>query len=84
MRSCGRFWSVRPAKVLFVAVAGTQLLATLITVYGLFMTPIGWKWALIVRAYALIWFLIEDQVKLAAYRVFEWNHSGLLKRTSLI
>ena len=39
------------------AVVGTQLLATLIAVYGVFMTPIGWKWALLVWGYALAWFL---------------------------
>jgi H+-transporting ATPase len=40
-RTRGPFWSTRPAPVLFAAVLGTQVLATLIAVYGLFMTPIG-------------------------------------------
>jgi len=51
-------------------VFGTQLLATLIAVYGVFMIPIGWHSALLVWGYALIWFLINDRVKLAAYSVF--------------
>ena len=29
-----------------MAVLGTQIMATLIAVYGVFMTPIGWGWAL--------------------------------------
>jgi len=47
-------------------VIGTQLLATLITVYGVSMSPIGWFWAGAVWVYCLAWFFIEDEVKLAA------------------
>jgi H+-transporting ATPase len=65
------FWSIRPALVLWVAVLGTQIVATLIAVYGLFMTPLGWAWALFVWGYALAWFLVNDRVKLLAYRVFD-------------
>jgi H+-transporting ATPase len=44
-RTRGPFWSIKPAKILWMAVLGTQTIATLIAVYGLFMTPLGWKWA---------------------------------------
>ena len=70
-RTRGPFWSIRPARVLWVAVLGTQLLATLIAVSGLFMTPLGWGWALFVWAYALVWFLFNDRVKLLAYRILD-------------
>ena len=70
-RTRGPFWSIRPARILLVAVVGTQMLATLIAVYGLFMTPLGWGWALFVWGYALAWFLVNDRVKLLAYRVFD-------------
>jgi len=69
-RTRGPFWSTRPAPVLMLAVFGTQALATLIAVYGVFMTPLGWGWALFVWAYALVWFLVSDRIKLFAYRVF--------------
>src|SRR5690606_32613656 len=63
------FWSSpAPAPVLLGAVVGTQVLATVIAVYGFFMTPLGWAWAGLVWVYALVWFLAEDRVKLAAYR----------------
>ena len=39
-------------------------LATLIAVYGVFMTPLGWGWAGFVWVYALAWFLVNDRVKL--------------------
>jgi H+-transporting ATPase len=70
-RTRGPFWSIRPAKILWLAVLGTQIIATLIAVYGLFMTPLGWGWALFVWGYALAWFLVNDRVKLLAYRIFD-------------
>ena len=70
-RTRGPFWSIRPARILWMAVLGTQTLATLIAVYGVFMTPLGWGWALFVWGYALAWFLVNDRVKLLAYRIFD-------------
>jgi H+-transporting ATPase len=70
-RTRGPFWSIRPARILWVAVLGTQIIATLIAVYGLFMSPLGWRWAGFVWVYALAWFLVNDRVKLLAYRVFD-------------
>lgn len=79
-RTRGPFWSRKPAPILLGAVAGTQLVATLITVYGLFMTPIGWGWAAVVWVYALVWFLINDRIKIAAYRMIDQGHLGWLGR----
>ena len=71
-RTRGPFWSIRPARILWMAVLGTQALATLIAVYGvLLMTPLGWGWALFVWGYAMAWFLVTDPVKLLAYRVLD-------------
>jgi len=70
-RTRGPFWSIRPAKILWMAVLGTQIVATLIAVYGLLMTPLGWGWAGFVWIYALVWALISDRVKLLAYRILD-------------
>ncbi len=70
-RTRGPFWSIRPARILWIAVLGTQGLATLIAVYGLFMTPLGWGWAAFVWAYAILWFLISDRIKLLTYRILD-------------
>jgi len=75
-RTRGPFWSIRPARILLAAVVGTQIVATLIAVYGLFMTPLGWGWALFVWGYALVWFLMSDRLKLLAYRIFDSAQSG--------
>jgi H+-transporting ATPase len=65
------FWSIRPARVLWLAVLGTQILATVIAVSGVFMTPLGWRYAALVWGYALAWFLVTDRVKLLAYRILD-------------
>jgi H+-transporting ATPase len=70
-RTRGPFWSIRPARILWIAVLGTQILATLIAVYGFLMTPLGWSWALFVWGYALVWFLLNDRLKLLAYRILD-------------
>jgi len=82
-RTRGPFWSIRPALILWVAVLGTQIVATLIAVYGLFMTPLGWGWALFVWGYALAWFLLNDRLKLLAYRVFDPTAEPLLAKKSV-
>ncbi|QDT88781.1 plasma-membrane proton-efflux P-type ATPase [Gimesia algae] len=79
-RTRGPFWTIRPARILWVAVLGTQILATLIAVYGVFMAPLGWDWALFVWGYALAWFLVNDRVKLLAYRVFDPTAAPLLAK----
>jgi len=70
-RTRGPFWSIPPARILWMAVLGTQIIATLIAVYGFLMPPLGWKWAGFVWAYALIWALVSDQVKLLAYQILD-------------
>jgi H+-transporting ATPase len=79
-RTRGPFWSIRPAKILWIAVLGTQIIATLIAVYGLFMTPLGWKWAGFVWAYAIAWALVNDRIKLLAYRIFDPTKASIIAR----
>jgi H+-transporting ATPase len=83
-RTRGPFWSIKPAKVLLIATGSAQALATLITVYGLAVTPIGWGWAGFVWGYAIVWFLITDRVKLLAYKIFSREHSGWFTREARV
>ena len=58
-----------PSLALFGTAEITQVGATLIAIYGVFiMTPIGWSLALIVWGYALVAFLISDQIKVRLFR----------------
>jgi H+-transporting ATPase len=70
-RTRGSFWSIRPARILLLAVLGTQALATGIAVFGIFMTPLGWRYAALVWGYALLWFVATDRVKLLGYRFLD-------------
>ncbi len=79
-RTRGPFWSTKPAEPLFLAIITTQLIATLIVVYGIILPPIGWKLALFVWGHALSWFVFNDLVKLGAYKIFE---QGLLGKRHL-
>ena len=64
-----------------MAVLGTQIVATLTAVYGFgLMEPLGWKWAGFVWVYALSWFLVNDRVKLLAYRIFDPTQAPLLAK----
>ncbi len=77
-RTRRNFWTHKPSRALLLAVLITQAVATLISVYGLFMTPIGWKAAGMVWAYCLIWFLIEDYSKIFVYNIIEEEKLMLL------
>ncbi|HUA81839.1 MAG TPA: plasma-membrane proton-efflux P-type ATPase [Dyella sp.] len=71
-RTKGWFWQrPYPAPLLLGATFGTEILGTLIAVYGVLITPIGWKYALAVWGYALVWFVFNDQVKMWTYRVLQ-------------
>jgi len=68
-RTSGWFWQKPyPAPLLLGATFGTEILGTLIAVYGVFVTPVGWQYALWMWAYALGWFLLNDVIKLGVYR----------------
>jgi H+-transporting ATPase len=58
-----------PAPILMGATIGTMIIGTLIAVYGVFMEPIGWTYAGLIWAYALAWFVFNDCLKVAVYRM---------------
>jgi H+-transporting ATPase len=79
-RTRGPFWSMRPAPVLLFAVLGAQLVATFVAVYGVLMPALGWQWALAVWGYALAWLLVNDRVKILAYRILDPQQSVLSRK----
>lgn len=64
-RSKKAFWKVRPSKQLFVALVSTMIAGYAMTAFGLGLTSIGNTVALFVVAYAFMWFLVEDILRLA-------------------
>jgi H+-transporting ATPase len=79
-RTRGPFWSIRPAPALWWSAIVSKVLATVAAVYGWFMTGIGWKWAALIWGYALVWFVVNDRLKLAAYRIFDPRQAALLTK----
>lgn len=64
------FWKKPyPSWLLFGATFSTRILGTLIAVYGLFITPIGWEYAMWIWVYALVWFVFNDVVKVVTYQI---------------
>jgi len=59
-----------PALRLFGTTEATQVLGTLIAVYGLFVTPIGWQAALLVWAYCLLWLPAEGALAMLVRRLY--------------
>lgn len=67
-RTRRRFWSRPvPATLLLGTIIGAQIVATIIAVTGFEMAPIPWTLVGLVWGWSLIWFLVEDQVKMGAY-----------------
>jgi H+-transporting ATPase len=70
------FWSrPLPAGVLFWTTETTQLVGTLLAVYGVFMKPLGWNLAVFVWIWALAFFVINDFIKIYFYKRFEKKRS---------
>jgi H+-transporting ATPase len=63
------FWErPLPSLALFGTAEITQVAATLIAIFGIFMVPIGWMLALIVWGYAFAFFVINDLIKVWLFR----------------
>ena len=60
-----------PSWKLVVPCEATQLLGTLVVVYGWFMAPTGWPLALMVWAYTLVSFMIASATKIGTYRLLK-------------
>jgi len=65
------FKQPRPSFILWSASLLSAVAGTIIAVYGFdLMTPIGWEWAGFMWAYAAVWFLFNDAVKVAVLRFY--------------
>ena len=69
-RNIGTIWDRPwPSWKLVVTTETTQVLGTLAAVYGWFVTPIGWGYALGIWGYALAWFLVNSYAKIQVYHL---------------
>lgn len=70
-RTRGPFWSIEPSAVMFWSAVSTKVLATLVAVYGWFITPISWNLAMFVWGYAIVAFFITDFLKVRMYSLLD-------------
>jgi hypothetical protein len=71
-RNKGAVWErPSPSWKLVVPAEASQLLGTLVVVYGLFMAPTGWSLALMVWAYTLVSFFVASATKIDVYRFLD-------------
>lgn len=81
-RTRSYFWTIKPSGALFWSAVVTKLLATFVAVYGFYISPIGWKMAGFIWAYAIVAFVITDLIKVQVYKVLD--HKGMaMKREDL-
>ncbi len=79
-RNKGAIWERPwPSLKLIIACELTQLIGTLVVVYGLLMAPAGWELALFVWAYALVSFMLASAVKMGTYRLLDHRSGGHMR-----
>lgn len=72
-----------PAPILLAAILTTQLIAALFVGFGIYLTPIPWKYIGLIWIYTLIWMFIADRVKIMLYRHLDLtsgHHQKFLER----
>jgi H+-transporting ATPase len=70
------FWTRPfPALSLLLTAETTQFAGTLIAVYGIVMSPIGWALAGLIWGYALLEFVVTDFIKIYIFKLI--NHRGV-------
>jgi H+-transporting ATPase len=87
-RNVGFIWNRPwPNWRLIAAAESTQVIGTFAAVYGWWVVPIGWTYALGVWGYALVWFLFNDCMKIWVYRLMQQGtpvHRRHLRRVAAV
>ena len=80
----GRSGSVRCRWQLVVPAEATELIGTLVVVYGWVMAPTGWPLALLVWGYTLVSFMVASAVRSApcGWSIIAWLGTRIILRAS--
>lgn len=60
-----------PSLKFFIPTFASRMIGTLIAVYGVFMVPIGWKYASYIWIYSTAWWFFNDFVKVRTYKILD-------------
>ena len=71
------FWhKPYPSLKFFIPTFISRIAGTLIAVYGIFMVPIGWKYAGYMWLYAIAWWFVNDLIKVKFYKFLDRKKSA--------
>jgi H+-transporting ATPase len=74
------FWNKPfPSLKFFLPAFSSRAIGTLVAVYGIFMLPIGWKYAFYMWSYALVWWIFNDMIKVFTYKILDKNKNKILQ-----
>ena len=62
-----------PSLKFFLPAFSSRIIGTLIAVYGIFMAPIGWKYAGYMWLYATVWWIFNNYIKVLTYKFLDRN-----------
>jgi len=60
-----------PSLKFFLPAFGSRMIGTLAAVYGVFMAPIGWRYAGYMWLYSIAWWIFNDFLKVATYKILD-------------
>ena len=64
-----KWWKFLPSRAVILATTITQLVATCLAVFGIFMTPIPWIFALFVWVWSFLWMQVSELAKITQQKL---------------
>ncbi len=59
-----------PSLAFFVPAFSSRIIGTIFALGGFFMAPLGWDVVVAIWLYSTVWFILNDTIKVWAYKVF--------------
>lgn len=60
-----------PSLKFFIPAFSSRIIGTIIAALGIFMEPVSWTAIMYIWVYSTAWFLINDQIKVFSYKLFD-------------
>ena len=75
------FWEKPyPSLKFFLPAFSSRIIGTLIALFGIFMTALSWQYVLYIWIYAIVWWFINDFIKVQTYKIIDQKNKILLKK----
>jgi len=60
-----------PSLKFFIPAFSSRILGTIIVFFGILMDPISWQYIVYIWAYSILWFLLNDWIKVWSYKLLD-------------